>query len=79
MEDDLHRMELRQVRGMAFLRGALVIGAILMTAVQWYALRQLDRLDHLAERIAVIEQRISALEGEIKGLQENRNGTPDHK
>lgn len=65
IRDDIHAIELRQAKAIAFIRGALVIGAILLTCVQWYALRQLDYLVTQGKAVALHEQRLTRLETAI--------------
>lgn len=72
LRDDLHAVEMRQVQSIAFIRGALVIGALLIGSVQWYALRQLDYLVAQGKTVIQHEQRLATLEAQCKPTDADR-------
>lgn len=66
---EVQRVALKQAQSLAFLRGAMVAGAVLLTAVQWYALRQLDELVEQGHAVNRHEQQIAILDVQLRNVQ----------
>lgn len=52
-------------KALSFVRGSIVVGALLFAFIQWYTLDRLDVIKANSESLVVIERRLSWLEHEL--------------
>lgn len=68
-EDDVRRVELIQAKNVAFVRGAVLVGTVLLASVQWYALRQLDYVVAQGKDVAMHGQRLAVLDAQMASMR----------
>ncbi|MBD9674957.1 hypothetical protein IB275_30550 [Pseudomonas sp. PDM21] len=69
---ELHRIELRQRSALGFVNGLVIGAALLLGALQWYAIKELARIDKLQHRVEQLEQRVTEIEWSRKSVWERR-------
>lgn len=56
MEERLNMILLRQEKALAFIRGAVMVGVLLVATLQWYAIQQYGKVQKLEQQVAQLEK-----------------------
>ena len=69
VEQAVHQIELRMARNMAFARGALAVGVVLIGAIQFYAILEIKDIRSAAHQVRENETAIAIMKADVENLK----------